>query len=186
MFQIKNLKLKSKEGFEVKNLQRFPSMEYGDEGGLSADLFLDGKFVGNLYQQGNGGEALFSWYNSKFEHDSLEVKTKVFEFLIRNDKDFGPQSKYDFMRDKKPESIDDDDIEALINVFENYYGLNKDINKFIKQGYQTFVFIDKGCLSSWLLFRTHVVDMAVKMNLMKNNVKYESYKVYYSPIESGF
>ena len=94
MKQVKDLKIKTQEGFEVKNLERFPSREFGENGGLAADLYLDNIYVGHLYQAGDGGMADFSWSGSTDKYSPIEVKEKVHSFLLRNDKDYGPNSKY--------------------------------------------------------------------------------------------
>ena len=95
MRQIKDLGIKSKEGLKVKNLKRFPSMEYGEEGGLQAELWLGNHtYLGTLYQEGNGGCANFTWNANLLEKAKKGIKGLIHSFLLRNDKDYGPNSKY--------------------------------------------------------------------------------------------
>ena len=58
MKQVKDLRITTKEGFSVKNLQRFPSMEYGEDGGLQADLYCNGDFLMTVFDAGDGGCAI--------------------------------------------------------------------------------------------------------------------------------
>lgn len=55
MKQFKKLNATTKEGISFKNIELFPSMEWGDEGGQRANILYKGKIIGTYYQEGNGG-----------------------------------------------------------------------------------------------------------------------------------
>ena len=58
---MKNVKMPgitTKEGFELRNLQRGWSMEWGDGGSLSVDLYYKGHKIMKVCQEGNGGPAI--------------------------------------------------------------------------------------------------------------------------------
>ena len=119
MKDIKNLGIKTQEGFEVRNLNRFPSLEWGEEGGLEADLYLNGVWAGTIFQAGEGGCASFTYANLGVEEK--ELAEKGLAFLKRCDESYGPNSKYEWLRDKTVAKFDDDDIEAIVNTIEEYY-----------------------------------------------------------------
>jgi len=83
MKDIKDLKITTAEGLSVKNYKRFPSSEWGEEGGMQADLYLKGVHVGTVYDAGDGGESNF--YGSTKEYDVEALKTASFNFLSRKD-----------------------------------------------------------------------------------------------------
>lgn len=55
MRTIKKMKVSTLEGITFKDVQLFPSMEWGDEGGHSATILYKDQEVGSYFQQGNGG-----------------------------------------------------------------------------------------------------------------------------------
>lgn len=138
MKNIKNLKIKTKEGFEVKNLQRFPSMEWGEEGGLEADLYYNGKYIMQVYQAGDGGPANISYIGDFYEKNKNEVNEAALKFLIRMDPtSYGPTAKYEWARTKTADQMDDDDWEMVVVEIERLYDDIKEVKKSFKKGYQT-------------------------------------------------
>ena len=182
MKQIKDLNVTTKEGLSVKNLERFPSMEWGDEGGLKAELWLDGNtYVGTLFQAGNGGMANFTWNANLIAETREQIKQYVFKFLMRNDKDFGPNSKYEFMRDKTPAKIDDDDIEMLIIILEEEYDARQVVNKSLKRGYKSVARVNQGYQFKYIQYmKKGITKKEVSDYLKKNNVAYETIDIYTS------
>lgn len=120
MKSIKNLNITTLEGLSVRNLQRFPSMEWGPEGGMQAELWYNNKCVMTVYQAGNGGCASSSWV---VEGEKLRkaVAQACLTFLKRVDEGYKPDSQYEWLQDKTADKLDDDDYEAVINNIEEYY-----------------------------------------------------------------
>lgn len=136
MKHIKNLGITTQEGFSVKNLQRFPSMEWGDEGGLQAELYYNGKEIMTVYQEGNGGGALT--YLTDYGRDNeKELKKLGLIFLKRVDVDYGENSEYDWLKNKTAENFYDDDWEQVVLHIENRYDLVKHYKSLLKKGYNS-------------------------------------------------
>lgn len=181
MKQIKDLGISTKEGLTVKNLQRFPSMEWGEEGGLQAELWLGNhSYLGTLFQAGNGGPADFTWNGNLKKENKDKIKSYVHAFLLRNDKDYGPNSKYDFMKNKTPETIDDDDIEVLISIIEDEYIKRDKAEKLFKKGYNTVVAVNKGYEYTFLGGKI-LTKATITKYLKDNKIKYEDFTIYSSP-----
>lgn len=53
--------MKFKEQITIKNIKHFPSMEWGEEGGTSADFYYKGKKVCHYVNYGDGGEEHLYW-----------------------------------------------------------------------------------------------------------------------------
>lgn len=114
MVNIKDLKIKTFEGLSVKNYSRFPSREWGDEGGMQADVYLNGKYTGKVYNAGDGGMANF--YREK-DTNYDELKTACFKFLRRLDKNYRKSS----LMPKKASECDEDDIALAVDLIACYY-----------------------------------------------------------------
>jgi len=138
MKHIKDLGFKSKEGIEVKDLQRFPSMEWGEEGGLQAEIYFNGVHVMRVYQEGNGGCACT--YNVN-EQIMPEFRKAALEFLKRTD-DAYTSGEFSWLVGKTPEKLDDDDFEAVVLSMENHYDTLKEAKKAFNKGAKTFVYIE--------------------------------------------
>ena len=143
MKTIKNLTIKTVEGIALKNLQRFPSMEFGEEGGLQVDIYLLGKKIGTLYNAGDGGCANFTTDGGSENYTKLAKA--VFDFLIRVDKDFGPNSQYDWMRKKTSyKNISDDDLLSAAELIEERFYDFKAVQKIFKKGRKSAVILKNG------------------------------------------
>jgi len=173
MQNIKKLKSKSIEGLEVKNYQTFPSMEWGEDGGLRADLYYKGKFLARVLQEGNGGSAI-AYMQTKNEIEWAEFKQACFDFLMRNDNNFGPNSQYDFMRDKTAEKIDDDDLEMVINLLKERHDHIKESEKALKKNYGKIAVVDKGYQIQYYMCSMNMTDEFFKE---KSKVK-DPFKLY--------
>ena len=115
MKDIKDLKITTAEGLSVKNYKRFPSSEWGEEGGMQADLYLKGVHVGTVYDAGDGGESNF--YGSAKEYDVEALKTASFNFLSRKDKDW---NKYKFMP-KQASAMRPEYYALVVDLIACYY-----------------------------------------------------------------
>lgn len=176
MRQIKDLGIKSKEGLKVKNLKRFPSMEYGPMGGLQAELWLGNHtYLGTLYQEGNGGCANFTWNANLLEKTKKGIKGLIHSFLLRNDKNYGPNSKYSWLKNKTAENVDDDDIEMLVICFEEAYDARKFAEKQFKKGYKTVARLNRGYCFNWLSYRCDNVTIEeINKYILDNSINCES------------
>ena len=144
MKEIKRLGIHTKEGFEVRDLKRFPSMEWGDEGGLQADLYYNGLKILQVYQEGNGGCAI-TYLTEEGSIRLGEIRAKGLEFLKRVDKSYGPNTKYAWLKEKTVKNFDDDDWEAVVTNMEEYADdLNHAAQLFIKGAKSVVV-----CKNDW-------------------------------------
>lgn len=116
---IRNLNLTTTEGFSIKNLEHFPSMEWGENGGTKADILFNGIKVATLYDEGNGGCANIDFDRSICKSKLLEIKIAAFNLLKRLDPTYF--TKYDFMKNKKPSDLEGDDFLCMVNLFEEKY-----------------------------------------------------------------
>lgn len=140
MKNIKDLKLKSIEGLEVRNLKTFPSMEWGEDGGLEADIYYDGKFAVRVFQEGNGGCAIDT------ERDDTilsAAKPAILALLRRLDKAY---DHYDWLKNKTVDTLDADDYESVANLFVEQYDFVKGAKSCFKKGNQTFIGIVSGAV----------------------------------------
>ena len=169
MKEIKKLGITTQEGFSVRNLQRFPSMEWGDEGGLQAELFYNGQNVMTVYQEGNGGCAITYWtdYGRSIEN---EVKEQALKFLQRVDKSYGQNTPYSWLKNKTAQKMDNDDFESLVINIESRYDMVKSFKKGLKNGYTSFaeVVYENG-LSRSVNSRAENVNKDYIMNFLKQN-----------------
>lgn len=159
MKNIKDLKVITKEGLSVKNLQRFPSMEWGEEGGLEADLYFNGELAANIFNEGCGGCASVSW-----KIETPEFKKACFDFLCRVDSSYGPNSEYEWLRGKTADKIDDDDLESVVINIEARYSDIQAAKKIIKQGFKAAAAVKSARLIKYLSLKTD--------NITKENIKY--------------
>lgn len=163
MRNIKDLKIKSKEGLEVRNLKTFPSMEWGDDGGCEADIYYNGKFAVRVFQEGNGGCALDT------ERDDAiltAAKPSILAMIKRLDKTY---EQYDWLKNKTVDTLDADDYEAIVNLFLEQYDFIKDAKKCFKNGFGTFVAVCKGALIN-TFHSTYDLAEPTVMSLIKNGV----------------
>lgn len=178
MKDIKRLGITTIEGLEVRNLQRFPSMEWGDEGGLQAEVYLNNKLMGTLYQAGDGGCANFTYNSSE---DYTELAKAALTFLKRVDKNYGPNSEYDWLKNKKTcRDIGDDDIEAVVTNIEEYYDDVKEAAKSFRAGYKTVVALKSVWQTDYLQYgSSNVTDEDVSRWLQDNDKKgkYTHYRI---------
>lgn len=181
MKNIKNLNIKTLEGFEVKNLQRFPSMEWGDEGGCKADVWYMGAYVGTMYQEGNGGSANFDFDRSLCKSKITEINTSLLTFLKRKDPAY---SKYDWLVKKTPSTMNDDDFEALVNVIEERYNDVKEAKKYFNKNYISVAFIKTDLETLYLSHQSALMSVKYVDGYMKakqpkvkyNNIEVVSFK----------
>jgi len=176
MQNIKRLKSKSQEGLEVRNYQTFPSMEWGENGGLQADLYFNNKFLARVYNEGNGGCAI-AYMQTKNETEWNEFKQACFDFLLRNDKDFGPNSQYEWMRKKTPERIDDDDLELVVNLLYKRHLHIKEAEKALKNNYGKIVVCNKGYQFKYYMCSFLMTDDKFK-EVCKNKEDTQDFKIY--------
>lgn len=114
MKQIKETNVLTKEGFSFKNLSRFPSYEWGDDGGLDVDLYYKGERFAHVYNDGNGGCPMVNYYGDNINL----IKCDALAFLKRYDYSYSPLSQYEWLKNKSPYDINDDDIENLACCLE--------------------------------------------------------------------
>lgn len=177
MKQIRDLGITTKEGFSVENLKRFPSMEWGEDGGLQADLFYKGDKIMTVFNAGDGGCAIChttELYSTKMG----EIKTAALAFLKRCDDNW---DKYDFLRNKTAKDIDDDDFGSVVTVIEDHYYIVSQLIKSFRNGYKTVVVLKNDLHIDYLQYKVDDVTIdEVKSYLNKNNLdkKYTDFKLF--------
>lgn len=119
MKQIKKMNLKTKEGFSLRNIITFPSLEWGDNGGIKADLLYCGAYIGNLYNAGDGGMANF-YFDDGVNIDL--IKNEVLKCLKRLDTCY---TLYKFLRERTPKQVNEDDYDALVALLVDNYARGK-------------------------------------------------------------
>ena len=156
MKQIRDLEITTKEGFSVKNLKRFPSMEYGENGGVEADVYYNGDLIMTVFDEGNGGCAI-TYTKELYNLKKGEINGKALTCLKRLDKNW---DKYDWLKEKTPKDIDDDDWLGIVNIIEDYYDDYKQVKKAFKDGYKTIAVLSNDFQKAYLRYR--VGDITIK------------------------
>ncbi len=189
MKNIKNLGITTKEGFEVKNLQRFPSMEWGDEGGMQAEVYFKGNHIMNVFQEGNGGCAI-TYPTEFYKLHRFTLERECLNFLKRVDKSYGPDSPYEWLKNKKvaissnskpsEATINDDDWEALVNNIEEYYDDVKSAANSFRAGFKAVACLKSDFETGFLQYRVaNVTEQEVRDYLKKKDLdkKYTEVKI---------
>lgn len=179
MKNIKRLGITTIEGFEVRDLQRFPSMEWGPEGGLQADLYYKGNKIMQVLQEGNGGPAL-TYTEDYYREHKTEIDLQCLRFLKRIDENYGPNSEFASLRNKRTNNIDDDDWEAVVNNIEEYYDDVKQAGKSFRAGYKAVAALKAPWQTDYLQFyNPNITDEDVSKWLEKNDPKgkYTHYRI---------
>lgn len=151
MKQIKNFKTITKEGFGIANLQRFPSREWGDEGGFQADVLFNNQKIAKVFQEGDGGFADVYFEKDLTEELLTEVKDKLISFLKRYDYAYQESSPYEWLKNKTSQGVGNDEFEALVVDIEEAEGTFKSAQKRFKKtdakGVANIVYIDNNGFS---------------------------------------
>ena len=114
MQNIKDLKVKTLEGLSVKNYKTFPSREWGDDGGMQADVYLNSVYVGQIYDAGDGGQGYMYFDNASLV---MDFKTACFNFLRRKDKDYRECK----LMPKQACDVNEDDYVMAVDLIASYY-----------------------------------------------------------------
>jgi len=166
MKSIKKLKAVTSGVITVQNYKTFPSMEWGEDGGLDADICLNGKPVVHIYQEGNGGCACEEVLDATLHQ---QVKEEAFKVLKKYDDGY---QKYDFLKDKTAEKIDADDFESFINVMAQRHDdikLLESRNK--KLMHDTFAFVEDGAMrQTWTFDSKRLPIENAKKQINKPNL----------------
>lgn len=189
MKDIKRLGITTQEGFEVQNLQRFPSMEFGEEGGMQADVYFKGNHIMRVYQEGNGGCAV-TYRTDYYREHRFTIERACLEFLQRVDENYGPDSSYEWLKNKKvavsstskprEDLINDDDWEALVYNIEEYYDDTEMAKKAFRRGAGTVIALYGALRTRYL--QTSTIDFAQKdidswLNKNDKNGEYSHYRI---------
>ena len=163
MKRVSDLKITTKEGFHIKNLQRFPSMEYGEDGGLKADIYYNRNLIGTLFNAGDGGCARMDF--TEYGRKNLgTLKVAALSFVKRCDRDW---DKYDFLKDKNASAFDDDDWEALVITIEQRYDDVKTIKQSFRKGYKSVCIISNDVERQYIAYKVDGVTLDEVLNYIK-------------------
>lgn len=149
MKSIKKLKSLATGNITVTNYKTFPSMEWGENGGMEADICVNKIPVVHIFQEGNGGCAFDTVLNKEL---LSSLKENVLKVLKKHDDGY---SKYDFLKDKTAEKVDADDFESFINLMAQRHDdikLLESRNK--KLMHDTFAFVEKGAMRQTWTFNS--------------------------------
>lgn len=138
--KFKKTNIKTKEGLSLAEYEDGWSMEYGKGGSYSVNIILNGKDVGSVFEEGNGGPVMVY-----YEHgtDRKELDDKVLAFLKRTNKSYGPDSEYDFC--KNATKAGDMEYSAFVNDMVDVIEFNKHAKAAFKKGYKSIMEINIGC-----------------------------------------
>lgn len=128
MKNIKNLKIKTLEGLEVKNLEKFYGPEWGPDSATRAEIYYKGKLAVEVYDAADGGMAEATIDLPKEEQgDLLRV---ALNFLRRTNTDYIGSGYY---ADKTVKNFDDDDWLSVVNTILDRYETIKSVSKCFKK-----------------------------------------------------
>ena len=113
MKHSKIVRVRTLEGLSIKDYKTFPSHEWGDDGGMQADIYLKGTLVGTIFDAGEGGMADFYPTSTA---DIKSFKEACFKFLKRKDKDY---FKYEFMP-KQASAMNEDDYVCVVDLIASF------------------------------------------------------------------
>jgi len=171
MKSIKDLKITTREGLSVKNLQHFPSMEWGDDGGTQADIYYKGKYMGKMFQQGDGGMANF-YSNHEIDNETfLDFKKACLHFLKRYDISY-TSGEYEWLTNKTVESVNEDEYEAVVNCLEARYSDLKQATKYFNKGYLSMAIVKESFQTRYLA-SMRILDETFVANYFKLNKDYD-------------
>ena len=130
----------AQEGLSLGHYSDGWSMEYGDGGQYNVEILLNGKVMAEATDEGYGGPLLLEY---KVD-DHKAIDKAVFDYLIRTDEDFGPDSQYDFIREAvKAGKVDDSDYACFIQSLVLEFKKRKTYKHYFKQEYPLVALIEK-------------------------------------------
>lgn len=116
--------MRTKEKLSIKKLTHFPSMEWGENGGTSCEIFIGKLLAVKYFDKGEGGEPYYTFENG-FTYAMIKEEMK--KFLKR----YGIYQKACEKYDEK--IVENCIFEDFISWWENFDFLKKEINKVIKK-----------------------------------------------------
>ena len=165
------LGFKTIEGLSLAHYSEGWSMEYGEGGSYLCELVYNGKVVAELFEEGNGGPLDYRFTDPAMEK---EVGDAVLTCLKRVDKDYGPDSKYDFCKNATEAS--ECEYGTLVNELVYEKDRRKNAEKMLKKGWpMAGIFEDD--------FQWHTVggtteSVITKLAKDKYNLKYNKASFY--------
>lgn len=114
MKQIKDFQTITKEGFGIKNLERFYGREWGEDSAFKADILYKSKKIAEIYQAGDGGCADVHLDRSLTQDQVTEVKENLISFLKRYDYCYQESSPYEWLKKKTAQDVGNDEFETLV------------------------------------------------------------------------
>ena len=137
--KFKKLGFTTQEGLSISNFEDGWSMEWGEGGSYHCNLTLNGMPVMEIYNEGNGGCVD---YRSLTSHTlDKQVGDAVLAFLRRTNKDYQPDSKYDFC--KNATEAGECEYGSIVENLRTEYERRKCMATRFKQGYKYVAFYDK-------------------------------------------
>ena len=137
--KFKKSTIKTAEGLSLANYSDGWSMEYGEGGSYTCDILVDGKKAATVIEEGNGGPVMVHYEG----RDHSSVDDKVLAFLKRTNKDYGPDSKYDFC--KNATKAGDTEYAMFVNDMLDVVEFSKHAKSAFKKGYKSIMEINVGC-----------------------------------------
>ena len=129
--KFKKLGFSTQEGLTLANFEDGWSMEYGQGGSYHCELLYKGEVVAELMEEGNGGDLrVYRKQNSVLVKEAEEA---ILKCLKRCDKNYMPNSPYDFCKNATKTTCDE--YASLAEMLLNEYDKRKEIAKSFKKGY---------------------------------------------------
>lgn len=139
---------KTKEGFSFKNLKHFPSSEWGEDGGASADLYLtidkQNVKIGHVFNAGDGGCANFDWDKGIQDNQKSGIMQKALDFLKRCHPSYSQDKGFNWLKNRTIDKFDDDDWDSVLVQLETFNDHVKIFKKMKDRGYQFIGVVDNG------------------------------------------
>ena len=129
--KFKKLGFSTQEGLTLANFEDGWSMEYGQGGSYHCDLLYKGEVVAELTEEGNGG--CLGVYRKVNKEEIKEVEKAILACLKRCNKNYGPESPYDFCKNATETTCDE--YASLAEMLLNEYDKRKEVAKSFKKGY---------------------------------------------------
>jgi hypothetical protein len=146
-------------------------MEYGEGGSYHCELTYNGKKVAELYEEGNGGPLDYRFDDPAMEK---EVGDAVLAFLKRTDKDYGPDSQYDFCKNATEAS--ECEYGTLVNELINEKDRRKHAEKMLKRGFPMAGIFEDFANMNTIGGTTEAI--ITKLAEVKYNLKYDKASFY--------
>ena len=172
------LGFKTKEGLSLAHFQDGWSMEYGKGGSYQVEILLNGKKVAVALEEGNGGSIDIDFVEGINQE---EVSNAVVNFLKRTNKDYGPNTMYEFC--KNITTAGSCEYSSMINDLLDSYDYRKKAKSYFKKGYNLMIAIDNGYTNHYVASGNPSKENLLNYAKSKNLIHKDSKLTYFEPTD---